>query len=104
MTDGSGNKRESPQRLQRLIFALETCVPNRDKDLGSGRLEPKPTIDFFWRKVTGLCGYGFVVVGLEVVANALQRNAGGKTCIVRRSGCVTRLARRKSGSLIHGQA
>src|SRR5688572_17476334 len=84
VTDGSGDKRESAQWLQRFIFAFETGVPNREKDLRSGRLEPEPAIDLFRRKVTRLCGYGFVVVGLEVVAYALQRDAGGKTCLVRR--------------------
>src|SRR5690349_9595368 len=101
MTDCSGDERQPPQGLQRFIFAFETCVPNCEKDFRGGRLKPEPAIDLFWRKVAGLCGYGFVVVGLEVVADALQRDAGGKTRVVRRSRCLTRIARREGSSLVH---
>src|SRR5689334_13485857 len=104
MPDGPGNKRESAQRLQRFIFAFQTHVANCEEDLRSGRLEPEPTIDLFRREVTGLCGYGFVVVGLEVVANALERDARGKSWIVRRSGCVVRIARGECRSLVHCQS
>src|SRR5688572_9730773 len=63
------------ERLERLVFGVEADLAQCEKYFCGGGFAPEPLIDRPGGKISGLRGDCFVVVGLDVVAGALQLNA-----------------------------